>query len=359
MRTCGRRIRAQPGGISCLRMARDGSGAHIQANPSTTDGVSLPVLRQLYRSVLRIRRVEERLAALYPEQQMRCPVHLCIGQEAVAAGVCLNLRPQDSILSSHRSHGHYLAHGGSLAKMMAEIYGKATGCSRGRGGSMHLIDREAGFLGATPIVGSTMAIGVGVAFAAAMRKEDRVIVVFFGDGATEEGIFHESLSFAVLQNLPILFVCENNLYSVYSPLSVRQSDRHDLLGVVRAHGVHAEAGDGNDAEEVFRLARNAVECIRVGQGPRFLTFDTYRWLEHCGPNDDDNLGYRPPGELASWKQRCPLRLLEQRLEVAGMPVEEREADEACLDAEIQAAVEFARESPFPTGDQLFEGITAL
>src|SRR5579859_6536135 len=178
--------------------------------------------RRLYRGLLRLRLVEERIAELYPEQEMRCPVHLSIGQEAVAVGVCDHLEPADQALSGHRSHGHYLAKGGDLRAMLAELYGRETGCARGKGGSMHLVDLEAGFLGATPIVASTIPIAVGVAFAARLRGQPLVTVAFFGEGATEEGVFHEAANFAALHRLAVVFVCENNLYSVYSPLEVRQ-----------------------------------------------------------------------------------------------------------------------------------------
>ena len=180
------------------------------------------IARQLYYQMLRIRMVEEAIADLYAQQDMRCPIHLCIGQEAVAVGVCAALAADDYVLSGHRSHGHYLAKGGNLPAMLAEFYGKVTGCCQGKGGSMHLVDLAAGFLGAVPIVGSTMPIAVGTALASVMRGESRVTAVFFGEGATEEGVFHESLNFAALQKLPVVFVCENNLYSVYSPLAVRQ-----------------------------------------------------------------------------------------------------------------------------------------
>ena len=170
--------------------------------------------RALHRGMLYIRTVEERIADMYPEQEMRCPVHLSIGQEAAEAGSGLALERSDYALSGHRSHGHYLAKGGDLKSMMAEIYGKATGCSGGKGGSMHLIDLDAGFLGAVPIVGSTIPIGVGTAFGSKSKGENRVTMIFFGDGATETGVFHESLNFAALHKLPVVFLCENNLYSV-------------------------------------------------------------------------------------------------------------------------------------------------
>lgn len=298
--------------------------------------------------MLRIRLVEERIVALYPEQEMRCPVHLCIGQEAVAAGASAALERRDYVFSGHRSHGHFLAKGGNLNSMLAEIYGKATGCAGGKGGSMHLIDPEAGFLGSTPIVGSTIPIAVGTAFGSLMRGEDRVTMVFFGDGAIETGVFYESVNFAVLKALPVIFVCENNLYSVYSPLEVRQPGGRCIADLARALGIESMQGDGNDAELVHRLCSSAVSKARHGGGPAFLEFATYRWREHCGPELDNHIGYRSEQEYLEWKERCPISLLERRLLANGR------ASAAALDtmrqeleAEVQAAVVFAKQSPFP------------
>lgn len=301
--------------------------------------------------MLRIRLVEEKIAELYPEQEMRCPVHLCIGQEAVAAGVCAAMNRNDYALSGHRSHGHYLAKGGGLKAMMAELYGKATGCCRGLGGSMHLVDLSAGFLGAAPIVGSTIPIAVGVALASKMKGEKNVTAVFFGEAATEEGVFHESINFASLKKLPVLFVCENNLYSVYSPLSVRQPQGRSVSDLARGHGVKTVRGDGNDVSEVFRLAGKAVKYARSGKGPLFLEFSTYRWREHCGPNYDNDLGYRTGQEFKRWKKRCPVNRLERRLTAERIctPGEVKEMSRK-LRVEIEDAVRFAKESPFPEPD---------
>lgn len=309
--------------------------------------------------MLRIRIVEERIAELYAEQEMRCPVHLCIGQEATASGACAALERHDYAVSGHRSHGHYLAKGGDLKAMMAEIYGKATGCAGGKGGSMHLIDLDAGFLGASPIVGSTIPIGVGVAFAAAMRGEDRVTIVFLGDGATETGIFHESLNFAAIKSLPVVFVCENNLYSVYSPMNVRQPLGRTIAGIARAHGVESHQADGNDIEEVYRLSKQAVDRARRGEGASFLEFMTYRWREHCGPNFDNDIGYRTENEYLAWRERDPIERHRRALVEAGI------ATAAVLDGlaeellrEMDEAVAFAKSSPFPSPDAAASNVYA-
>jgi TPP-dependent pyruvate/acetoin dehydrogenase alpha subunit len=317
------------------------------------------IQRYLLHQMLLIRKVEERIADLYPEQKMRCPVHLCIGQEAVAAGVCAALRADDLVLSNHRSHGHYLAKGGSLTAMMAELYGRATGCTQGKGGSMHLIDRAAGFLGATPIVGSSIPIAVGAAFGSAMQGKPNVTVTFFGDGAAEEGVLHESINFAVLKSLPVVFVCENNFFSVYSPLSVRQPARREIFEIVKGHGIESHQGDGNDAVAVFELAREAVRKARHGSGPTFLEFKTYRWREHCGPGYDNDLGYRPSCDFEEWKGRCPILKLSTRLVRDGLlSDQEIWSMEARLDSEIEEAVQFAKRSPEPSRELLLQHIYA-
>jgi pyruvate dehydrogenase E1 component alpha subunit len=319
-----------------------------------------PVMaRELYVRMLRIRLVEEKIAELYPEQQMRCPVHLSVGQEAVAVGVCAALEPEDYAISTHRSHAHYLAKGGNLKAMMAELYGRVTGCCRGKGGSMHLVDRSVGFLGAVPIVGSTIPIGVGAAFGTVLRKERRITVVFLGDGATEEGVFHEAVNFAVLKQLPALFVCENNFFSVYSSLAVRQPPSREIYELARGYGLESHQGDGNDVEAVYELTKATVKKIRTGGGPAFLEFKTYRWREHCGPNYDNHLGYRSEQEFEEWKGRCPVAHLKQQLLQRGL-ITQQDLDgiEAALADEVEEAVAFAKASPFPEPQLLGEHLYA-
>lgn len=316
-------------------------------------------LRNLYCQMLRIRLVEQRIAELYPEQEMRCPVHLSIGQEAPAVGVCATLSQKDKVLSGHRSHAHYLAKGGDLKRMLAEIYGKSTGCSGGKGGSMHLTDLNAGFIGATPIVGSTIPIAVGAALASRMRGEEAIVAVFFGDGATETGVFHESLNFAVLKGLPVLFVCENNLYSVCSPMNVRQPAGRTIAQLAAAHGLRTERGDGNDVETVWSHTCDASAQIRSGMGPVLLEFLTYRWREHCGPNLDNDIGYRTVEEYESWCQRDPLAICAKRLLDEGvLNQKEIRAEEERIHLEIDDAVAFAKSSPFPTSDNCMSQVYA-
>lgn len=309
--------------------------------------------------MMRIRMVEETIAEHYSEQEMRCPVHLSIGQEAVAVGVCLALQKTDYLMSTHRAHAHYLAKGGDLKAMIAEIYGKATGCCSGRGGSMHLVDLGVGMLGSTPIVGSSLPVAVGTSFASWLKGEKRATVSFMGEGSTEEGVFSECLNFAALKELPMIFICENNLYSVYSPLSVRQPKGRDLIGIARAHGLSAASGNGNDVDQVFHMTQEAVMRAKEGKGPTLLEFSTYRWREHCGPNYDNDIGYRTEEEFQSWKKQCPIdnyqnKLLKTKI-VGRDEIEEMRGE---IKAEIKEAFAFAKSSPFPHEDQLAAGVYA-
>lgn len=307
-----------------------------------------PVTAQaLFHSMLRIRRVEEAVADRYSEQEMRCPMHLCIGQEAIAAGVCASLAQSDLVFSNHRAHGHYLAKGGSLDAMVAELYGRSTGCCGGRGGSMHLIDLDAGFMGATPIVGGTVPLAAGAAWKAQLKNTGQVVAVFFGDGCFEEGVVHETMNFASLHKLPILFICENNRFSVYTRREERQAAR-PIFKIAEAHGMQACVGNGNDVEEVFHLTAAAVEAARSGQGPQFLEFHTYRWREHCGPNFDDDLNYRSIEEIQSGRAECPIESYRLRLAGYGLDLaalcEKMERD---LDLEIKNSFDFALASGAP------------
>lgn len=320
------------------------------------DALPAGLLKALYAGMVRIRRAEEAIVALYPEQEMRCPTHLSIGQEAVAVGVCQALRTTDAVLSGHRCHAHYLAKGGSLRAMFAELYGRATGCSAGKGGSMHLVAPESGMLGASAIVAGTVPIAVGVALAAALRGSDEVAVAFFGDAAFEQGVTHESLAFAALRRLPVVFVCENNLYATLTPLAVRQVSP-DIWPRAAAHHLPGVGVDGNDAVAVFRAAAAAVARARRGDGPTFVEAKTYRWREHVGPNVDTDLGSRTQTELDAWMARDPLRLLGRALEAAGiLSAAERLAVEAQTDDEVADAVRFAKASPLPEPAALYTDV---
>ncbi|WP_036275868.1 thiamine pyrophosphate-dependent dehydrogenase E1 component subunit alpha [Methylomonas sp. 11b] len=320
-------------------------------------------LKHLYYQMLRIRRAEEAIARRYAEQQMRCPTHLCIGEEAIAVGVSAHLTVQDKVFSNHRGHGHYLAKGGDLPRLLAELYGFAEGCCGGRGGSMHLTDLEAGFVASTPIVGGTVPLAAGYAWAEKIKQKAveghrNVVVIFFGDGCFEEGVMHETLNFAVLKQLPLLFICENNQYSVMTALAERQPKR-DIYPIAAAHGLTAVNGDGNRVDEVYELARVAVANARNGLGPQFLELHTHRWPEHCGPNEDDDLGYRSPGELAEWKLRCPLLQTRQMLLAKQLSNDTELAQmETQLAEEIEQAFEWALQGTRPTIDSMGQHLYA-
>jgi TPP-dependent pyruvate/acetoin dehydrogenase alpha subunit len=307
----------------------------------------------LLRAMLRIRMVEEAIADRYAEQEIRCPTHLSIGQEAVAVGVCSVLEKSDYAMSTHRGHAHYLAKGGSLDGMIAELHGRESGCASGWGGSMHLIDRSVGLLGTTPIVGGSLPLAVGMAFASALKDEARVSVVFFGDGTTEEGVFAESLNFAALHALPVIFVCENNHFSVYAAIDVRQAPGRDRVALAAAHGMATGTGDGNDAVAVRAATEKAVARARRGEGPTYLEFETYRWREHCGPSYDNDLGYRDGAEFAAWRERCPIATLESRLCAEGvLATPEVDVYRAACREEIDVAFERALRAPFPNPETL-------
>jgi pyruvate dehydrogenase E1 component alpha subunit len=309
-------------------------------------------LREVYRDMLRIRLVEEEIAARYGQEKMRCPVHLSIGQEGVSVGVSRGLRARDQVVSTHRCHAHYLAKGGDLVAMLGELMGKEIGCCGGRGGSMHLFDPAAGVLLSLPIVAASIPGGVGAALALRLRATRDVAVIYLGDASLEEGVYHESANFAALHALPAIFVCENNLYSVYTPLRERQPER-PLLELGRAHGMPAEAVDGNDVEAVMRVAAVAVERARNGDGPTFIQADTYRWREHCGPNFDNHIGYRTEAEFEEWRARDPLARLQRKLAACGrLPVADEQRLRQELGAEIAAAFKAAEEAPSPSPDSI-------
>jgi TPP-dependent pyruvate/acetoin dehydrogenase alpha subunit len=308
----------------------------------------------LFRQLLRVRMVEEAVAEHYPRWQMRCPVHLSIGQEAAAVGVCSQLRRSDHVMSGHRSHAHYLAKGGALLPMLLEIHGKADGCSSGRGGSMHLLDLDAGFQGAVPIVGSTIPIATGLAFSDKLAGRDNVTAVFFGEAATEEGVFAESLNFAALHELRVLFVCENNLYSVYSPMEVRQPAERSITALAAAHGVSSFHADGNDLDFVRDATGEALRQISARPAPKLLLLDTYRWREHCGHGFDNHIGYRTEEEYQTWRERDPVAMFRDRLcgeNLLDSKSEEKMANQ--MSTEIEEAFAAAESAPFPLAGSMF------
>lgn len=320
------------------------------------EDISIDILRELYRVMLKIRRFEEKLIELYPAQGMKTPVHLYIGEEAVASGVCINLSKDDYIFSTHRCHGHYVAKGGDLKKAMAEMYGKSTGCCKGKGGSMHLVDPEAGVCGSTAIVGGNIPLAVGMALGLVMQGKNNVAVSFFGDGAVDQGTFHESLNFAALKRLPIVFICENNFYATCS----HQSARQPLDNIYRRGEIYGIPGvrvDGNDVVGVYKAAKEVVDRARNGGGPTLIEARTYRWKGHVGPDSDIKLGYRSQEELDRWMERCPVKLMEQKLiENKLITKEEMGEISGSIDKELNEAVIFGKESEYPLSSDVLEDL---
>lgn len=312
----------------------------------------------LYNVMLRLRLAEQKVVELYPSDKIQSPVHLSVGQEGVSAGVCVAMRPQDRIYGTYRGHGLYVAKGGAMNRMFAELYAKDTGCARGKGGSMHLVAPEAGLMGCSAIVGSTIPIAVGDALASEMRKRPYVVVAFFGDGAIDEGVFYESVNFAVLKNLPVVFVLENNFYAIHSRLTDRRRQT-DLYRVCDGLGLKGRRFDGDDVFAVYDQTRQALEKARRGGGPALLEFTTYRWQDHVGIGSDLKEVYRRAGESGKAAKSDPVGrarvVLKKKFKIPDDVFKKWEADAR---AEVEAAVSFAEKSPFPPPERLLQDLFA-
>lgn len=312
-------------------------------------------LQALYKTMLRIRLCEESIINPILNHEVLCPCHLYSGEEAIAAGIGASLIGKDYIFSNHRSHGHFIAKGGSIAEMLAEIYGRETGCSRGHGGSMHLIDPDVGMMGSAPIVSGTISLAVGAALASTIRKEDRVTVTFFGDGATGEGVLYESLNFAALMKLPIVFVCENNYYATHMPIRDCRI-QNNIYKIAEPFCIDNEEVDGNDVLQVYEAGKKAIKKCRRGEGPVFLECLTYRFRGHVGPDDNiqgNHTDIRPKEEIEAWRQKDPIVLFEKYLlgnKVLDQSVLNNVKKE--IETEVAAAHKFAKNSPLPDGKNL-------
>lgn len=325
-------------------------------DPIDISGCDRSRLIEELRTMLVIRMAEEQIGDWVTEKRALCPCHLGIGQEAIAVGVASALRSTDRVFGTHRSHSHFLAMGGSIDSLMAEVLGKAEGCSRGMGGSMHLIAEKVGFRGSVPIVGATIPLAVGAALAAKMDGAGDVAVAFFGDGAAEEGGIHESLNLAANYNLPMIFVCENNLFASHLHISLRQPS-DTISRYATAHCIKSAIVDGNDVAAVARTARRAVENARDGVGPFFLEAITYRWRGHVGPREDIDVGVKRGEELSAWKSRDPIRRLAEALEADGaLPADDYER----LKSEVRQTVDRARlraeQADYPPVSQLMDDV---
>ncbi len=315
-------------------------------------------LIDLYRSMLRIRRIEEEIERRYRQDEMKTPIHLVIGQEATSVGCCAALRDTDLLYSSHRTHGNYQAKGGDLRAMLCEMHCRINGCAGSRGGSMHLIDKRVGMAGTSAIVGGAVPIATGAALAAQMKAEDRVVVAFLGDATTEEGVTSESLNFAALKKLPVIFFCENNFYSVQSPLWARQPAR-DIRTWASGYEIPAVRVDGVNVLAVHAEVRTASARARAGGGPTFIEAPVYRFRAHGGAGDDSHTGYRDEAEREAWERVDPIGLFAQFLTDTGLldgravtVMEERIA------ADIVDAFAFALASPNPTEGDLYRHVYA-
>ena len=316
------------------------------------------VLKDLHHRMVRIRHFEEAAGRLAEQSRLPGFLHLYVGEEAVAAGVCAALTDDDQISSTHRGHGHLVAKGGDFKRMMAELMAKETGYCKGRGGSMHICDLDLGMLGANGIVGGGVPIAVGAGFANKYRGNGNVSVVFFGDGASNIGAFHEAANMAAALRLPVVFVCENNEYGEYTPRDQTMAIT-DVVDRAAGYGMPGVIVDGMDAVAVHEAATEAVARARAGDGPSFLEAKTYRFYNHHGVQVL-GMKYRTDEELEQWKQRDPIDLLETRLAAAGiLAPEEAQAVHDRVAAEVEEAIEFAESSPAPDPATLFDDVYTL
>jgi len=316
---------------------------------------SKALLKKLYSMMVKIRLCEESFVEPIIRGEIRCPVHLYSGQEAVATGVCAALTERDYIFGTHRSHGHYIAKGGGLKELVAEIYCRETGCSKGRGGSMHVLDPDRGMIGSAPIVAGTISLGLGASLASSIRKEKRVTVSFFGDGATGEGVLYESLNFASLRKLPVIFACENNLYSTHMPIrDCRPNQR--IADIGKPFGMVSMRVNGNNVLQVYESSGEAVKLCRDGKGPIFMEFVTYRLRGHVGPDDNiqgTHTDIRPQEEIERWERKDPIKsfanfVLKNNL----LKKKDLERIEGKIKIEVEEAHLFAKQSPYPKKEEL-------
>jgi TPP-dependent pyruvate/acetoin dehydrogenase alpha subunit len=338
------------GGVADSRFGAAAERAKMRTDVRVDVASDTELFSRLYRSAYRIRRVEQEIVRLYPSDKIKSPVHLSIGQESVSVGLCEALEPSDVVFGTYRGHALYLAKGGNLSRMMAELYGKVGGCARGKAGSMHLIDTDARMMGTSAIVATTIPQAVGYALVAKQRKANHIVVSVFGEGATDEGAYHESINFASLKKLPMLFLCENNQFAIYSHIRDRMPD-DNLCERAEAYRVPAIRVEDGDTVATYREVKKAVAEIRAGSGPRFIEVMTYRWHDHVGPGFDRIYQYRPDSELDSWIARDQLKVL-----AAKVPDAERVRIEAAIETEIAEAIKFAEESPFPEGPELYTNV---
>ncbi len=318
---------------------------------------STEVLRKFYRKMLGIRLCEEGLVEPILNREIQTPCHLYSGQEAIAVGLSTCLKDEDYVFGNHRSHGHFLAMGGSARDLLAEVYCKGDGCSRGRGGSMHVCNPAQGMLGSAPIVGGTISLAVGAALASKIMGDGRVTVSFFGDGATGEGVLYESMNFAALMKLSVIFACENNFYSTHMPI-LECRVNNDIFKIAEPFCIESHQVDGNDVIQVYEISKQAVDKCRRGRGPVFIEFQTYRMRGHVGPDDNvqgSHTDIRPKQEIEQWRQRDPIRRFERYLTREGLLTEAQLTKiREEVEKEVEGAHRIAKNSASPDQKELMK-----
>jgi len=334
-------------------MADQSRAGRMGMDDASPIGDGFPMI-EAYRRMVLIRRFELKAQDLYRRGNIPGFIHLYVGEEAVAVGICLNLKADDYVTSTHRGHGHALAKGIPPNEVMAELWGRSTGCSGGRGGSMHLYDPAAGFLGTNGMVAAGIPIAAGAALAAQLRGSDQVAVAFFGDGAVNHGAFHEGINLAATWNLPVVFVCENNLYATETPFAIATKNR-DVASRGAAYGISSESVDGNDVEAVWAAAKQAISRARAGEGPTLVECRTYRLVGHH--EGDSGSGYRSKEEVEAWRRRCPIASVRAKALKEHLASEaELKAIEDEVDSVIGDAVRFADASPWPDAAEAFKHV---
>ena len=310
---------------------------------------------KIYKKFVTIRLLEEEIIKRYEQGSMRCPTHISIGQEGIAAAFSSVVKKRDYVISTHRPHAHYIAKGGNISALISELYGKKTGCSNGKGGSMHLIDTKVNFMGSSSILGNNIPIGVGLGIAINIKKKNNLSYVFLGDGATEQGVFYESINFSIVKKIPCIFICENNFFSVYSGLEVRQPKKRKINKFVSEMGIKSFYSNGKNIFEISKKMKLAREYTKKFNKPCFLEVDTYRWYEHCGVNNDDHLNYRSKKQVLNWKKNDNLIFLEKKLLSKNVNIAKIKNK---IKNDVIKAFKFAEKSRFPDKKELFMGVYA-
>ena len=311
------------------------------------------LILHLFKKAYLIRAVEELIIKHYDDNEMKTPMHMSMGEEAICAGVCTALGKHSLTFGTYRSHGLYLAVTEETDKFFAEMYGKVTGVLKGKGGSMHLSSPQDGLMGVSAVVGSTLPLAVGAAFANVYLKKKQITAVFFGDGAVDEGVFWESLNIASLKGLPVLFVCEDNGYAVHTPPSQRRGYK-SLVNIIKQYNISVFDSDTTDAEEIYKLSAKAIDSIQRKHRPAFLNLKYYRYLEHVGVHEDFDAGYRTRSEFLSWQKKDPVKLLRNKLLVIGIKEMDIEKLEKRLEKQVEQSLRKAMQDPFPKSSELLK-----